>query len=245
MLGPRGCGKTTLLRLIARFIDTADVTGALVAIFEGGTLTLLRTAAASALASRYLSRARARRLLVVGTGRLGLNLAAAHARVRELDDIAIWGRDPDKAGKVAAELAGLGLPARPAGDLEVEARAADIISCGTLAREPLIAGDWLRPGAHLDLVGSFTPEMREADETALLRSSAFVDTFEGALAESGELVQALKGGAFKRSDVQASLFELTRGEHKGRKSDDEISLFKSVGCSLEELAAAEFCVAQM
>jgi len=228
----------------AHYLLFSAKTGAIVAMFEGGVLTARRTAAASALASRYLSRPDARCLLVVGTGRLCPNLAAAHATVRDLDEIVIWGRDADKTRRQAADLARDGLPARPAGDLEAEAKAADIISCCTLARDPLIRGEWLKSGAHLDLVGSFTPHMREADEAALLRSRVFVDTVEGALAESGELVQALASGALRREDVQASLFELARGENPGRLGAGEITLFKSVGCSLEDLAAAELCVAR-
>jgi ornithine cyclodeaminase len=215
----------------------------LVAILEAGVLTARRTAAASALASRYLSRRDSKRLLIVGAGRLSPNLAAAHAAVRDFDDVAIWGRDNSKAQKIAAELVAAGLPARAGQNLEAEARGADVISCCTLSREPLVRGEWLKAGAHLDLVGAFTPQMRETDDAALMRSSLFVDTFEGALSESGELVQALASGALTRSDIRASLFELSRGEHQGRERADEVTLFKSVGCSLEDLAAAELCIA--
>ncbi|MVA98359.1 ornithine cyclodeaminase family protein [Nitratireductor sp. CAU 1489] len=228
----------------AQYLLFSAATGAIVAVFEGGVLTVRRTAAASALASRYLSRADARRLLIVGTGRLSSNLASAHASVRTFEEIVIWGRDAEKARKIAGKLADEGLPARPAGELRAEVEAADIISCCTLARAPIIKGEWLKPGAHLDLVGAFTPQMREADEAALMRSRVFVDTFEGALSESGELVHALNSGALARGDIQASLFELTRGEHSGREGLSDITLFKSVGCSLEDLAAAELCVAR-
>lgn len=227
----------------AQYLLFSATTGALVAIMEAGALTARRTAAASALASSYLSRQDSKRLLIVGTGRLSPNLAAAHASVRDFDDIAIWGRDASKAQKIVEELVTMGLPARAAQGLEKEARAADVVSCCTLSHDPLIRGEWLKPGAHLDLVGAFTPQMKEADEAALVRSRVFVDTFEGALSESGELVQALKSGALKRSDIKASLFELSRGEHPGREHALDITLFKSVGCSLEDLAAAELCVA--
>lgn len=228
----------------AQYLLFSATTGRLAANFEGGTLTVRRTAAASALASRYLSRPDARRLLIAGSGRLSPNLAAAHAAVRDFDEIAIWGRNPAKAAAVADALERSGLPARPAADLESEVRAADIVSCCTLAQEPIIRGEWLKSGAHLDLVGAFTPQMREADDTALTRGRVFVDTFEGALTESGELVQALAKGTLKRDDIEASLFELTRGEHAGRTDAEDITIFKSVGCSLEDLAAAELCVAR-
>lgn len=227
----------------AQYLLFSATSGALVAILEAGALTARRTAAASALASSYLSQPNSKRLLIVGTGRLSPNLAAAHAAVRDFDDVAIWGRDISKAQKIAAELVAAGLPARAGQNLEAEARGADVISCCTLSREPLVRGEWLKAGAHLDLVGAFTPEMRETDDAALIRSSVFVDTFEGALSESGELVQALASGAITRRDIQASLFELSRGEHQGRGAGDEITLFKSVGCSLEDLAAAELCIA--
>ncbi|MGC0055867.1 ornithine cyclodeaminase family protein (plasmid) [Brucella pituitosa] len=228
----------------AQYLLFSAVNGKLVAILEGGALTARRTAAASALASSYLARTDAKRLLIVGTGRLSTNLAAAHASVRKIDDVIVWGRNFTKAKAIAGELIAQGLPARASDDLEVEARAADIISCCTLSREPIIKGAWLKPGSHLDLVGAFTPQMAEADDEALHRGSIFVDTVEGALQEAGELVQAIKRGAIDPKDVQASLFELTRNEHEGRRNDTEITVFKSVGCSLEDLAAAELCVSR-
>ncbi len=215
--------------------------GRLVATFDGSELTSRRTAAASALASSYLSRPDARRLLVVGTGRLSPNLAAAHASVRPLEVIAIWGRDPSKAEAVVRNLAEQGIKAVVAGDLEQEVRQADIVSCGTLSTEPLVRGAWLRPGAHLDLVGAFTPTMREADDEAISRARVFLDTREGAMTEAGEIVQALASGALRREDIQGDLFDLTRGGNPARATADEITLFKSVGCSLEDLVAAELC----
>lgn len=216
--------------------------GRIVAILEGGALTARRTAAASALASRYLSRPQSRRLLVVGTGRLSVNLVEAHAAVRSLDEIVIWGRNTAKAEALAGELVEKGFPARPAVNLEQEVRVADIISCCTLSHEPLVEGKWLAPGTHLDLVGAFTPQMRETDDIALQRGTVFVDTFEGALAEAGEIVQAIERGALQRKDILASLFELARAEHCGRMFDEDITVFKSVGCSLEDLTAAVLCV---
>lgn len=216
--------------------------GALIALLDAGELTARRTAAASALASGYLSRKDARRLLIVGTGRLSSNLALAHATVRNFEDIAVWGRSVEKAHSVADRLAALGLPARAAGELEKEARAADLISCCTLSCKPLIRGAWLKPGTHLDLVGAFTPLMAETDDEALQRGTLFVDTFAGACQEAGEIVQAVRRGAIKAGDIKASLFELARNAHKGRDSASQITVFKSVGCSLEDLAAAELCV---
>ena len=117
-------------------------------------------------------------------------------------------------------------------------RAADIVSTGTLSREPLVRGAWLKPGTHLDLVGAFLPDMRESDDEAVRKATVFVDTREGALKEAGDIVQAIKSGALTESRIAADLFDLARGKHKGRKSDDEITLFKSVGTAIEDLAAA-------
>jgi ornithine cyclodeaminase/alanine dehydrogenase-like protein (mu-crystallin family) len=120
-------------------------------------------------------------------------------------------------------------------------RRAHIVSCGTLSTEPLVRGAWLQPGTHLDLVGAFTPTMREADDEALRRARVFLDTRAGAMTEAGEIVQAMASGALQRDDIQGDLFDLARGDVPGRSSPDEITLFKSVGCSLEDLVAAELC----
>jgi alanine dehydrogenase len=211
--------------------------GAALAMLEGGELTARRTAAASALAASHLARPDARRLLIVGTGRLAAHLATAHATIRPLRAIAVWGRDPARAAAVAAGLAAQGLPAAPASDLEAAVAQADIISCATLSRTRLIRGDWLRAGTHLDLVGGFTPAMRETDDAAIRRASLFIDT-EAALGEAGDIAAPLAAGLIGRGDIRADLAALVRGTHPGRIAADEITLFKSVGAAIEDLAAA-------
>lgn len=210
------------------------------AALDGTELTRRRTAAASALASRFLARPDSRRLLVVGTGALAPHLARAHAGVRHVGEIRVWGRTPERARALAERLAAEGFPAVWEPDLEAGVRWADIVTTATLAREPLVRGRWLRPGAHLDLVGGFTPEMREADDEAVARARVFVDTREGALREAGDLVQPLERGVLRAEDVEADLFDLCRGRHPGRRQAAEITLFKSVGTALEDLAAAVF-----
>jgi ornithine cyclodeaminase len=212
------------------------------ALLDGGELTLRRTGAASALASRYLSSPQASRLLMVGTGNLAPHLIESHRRVRPIAEIKIWGRRPDQARALAASLSHPGLSIDAADDLEAAVRWADIVSCATLSREPLILGRWLKAGQHLDLVGAFTPEMREADDEAVARTEIFVDTRDGALAESGELVQALRRGVIAKSAVRAELAELAAGTFT-RSHPEAITLFKSVGCGLEDLAAAELALA--
>ncbi len=211
--------------------------GRVLAVLDGDELTARRTAAISALAAERLSRADARRLLVVGTGQLAPNMANAFAVVRDLDVIEVWGRDGSAAASVAAELASFGLPARPSADLAASVRDAASVSCVTGATEPLVHGADLHPGAHLDLVGSFRADMRESDDVAVTRATLFVDTVAGALA-SGDLAQPVAAGVISESSVAADLKALVGGGHPGRTGDDEITLFKSAGFALADLAAA-------
>ena len=217
--------------------------GSVRAVMDGTELTLRRTGAASALASSYLSRPESRRLLMVGTGALAPHLARSHCCVRPIDSIRIWGRSPDRARDTALELAGLAHHVEATDDLRSAVQWADIISCATLASDPLIRGDWLLPGQHVDLVGSFTADMHEADTQALQRAKVFVDMRANAMADAGEIIQALKSGALRPADILGDLPELTRGTHAGRASPHDITLFKSVGHALEDLAAAQLVMA--
>jgi alanine dehydrogenase len=218
-------------------------TGIPVALLDGTALTLRRTAAASALAADYLARPDSAVHLMVGTGALAAHLVAAHAAVRPIRQTRIWGRDPHKAAALAARLAAAGIAAAPVADLQAAAATADIITCATLAREPLISGTWLRPGTHLDLVGGFTPEMREADDAAVARARVYVDT-DAALHEAGDIVQPLNSGHLARERIVGDLFCLARGTCPGRRDPAEITLFKSVGTALEDLAAAQLAVSR-
>jgi ornithine cyclodeaminase len=213
-------------------------TGKALALIDGGELTVRRTAAASALAADYLSRKDASHLLVVATGRLALNQVEAYRAVRPIDRVTVWGRNPDRAAKIVEGLAGDGLAAAVATDLESAVAAADVVSCATLASEPLIHGEWLRPGQHLDLIGGFTPTMREADDECIRRATVFCDTRAGATVEAGDLMQPLANGVLKIEDIPADLYDLCRGRHPGRAADDEITLFKAAGAALEDLASA-------
>lgn len=212
-------------------------TGVPLAILDGDTITSRRTAAASALAARYLSRPDASRLLVVGAGRVGSLLPEAYRAVRPIEQIQIWDRNSDASEQMATRLRDQGLNAEAVDDLEQAARSAEIITCATLSNSPLIQGNWLAPGAHLDLIGSFTPQMRESDEECLRRSTVFIDT-EEALMKSGDLLAPMQSGSFKNTDVAATLERLCRLQHTGRSSAEEITLFKAVGTALEDLAAA-------
>lgn len=226
--------------IFGSYLLSSAVTGELLAVIDGGELTARRTAAASALAASYLARKDASVMLMCGTGRLSINLIEAHLAVRPLKKVFIWGRDLAKAEPIARRAATLGLEAIATDDLEAAARQADIISCATLSATPLIRGAWLKPGAHLDLIGAFKPEMRESDDEAVRIARVFVDTRAGALSEGGDLVQPIRSGVITEAHVLAELAELAKGSQPGRRSDAEITLFKSVGASLEDLAGAIF-----
>jgi alanine dehydrogenase len=217
-------------------------TGVPLAMLDGTELTRRRTAAASALAARYLANAESSRLLMVGTGSLASHLIESHAVVRPIRLVRVWGRRLSRAEAVARSFAGKGYEVEAVEDLEAAVRWADIISCATLAESPIVRGAWLRPGQHVDLIGAFTPEMREADDDALTRASIYVDTRAGALAESGELVQGLAAGVITAADIRGELSDLARGIVLGRRSAEEITLFKSVGTAIEDLAAAELAL---
>lgn len=208
------------------------------AVIDATRLTVWRTGAASALASRSLSRPESRTLVMVGAGALAPMLVRAHASVRPIREVVLWNRSPGRADALAADLARLGLSIRRTDDLESAVRDADIVSTATLSTEPLIRGAWLRPGVHLDCVGAFKATMRETDDEAILRARVFVDTRAGAFAEAGDIVQPLRSGVISEAWIAADLAELARGSRPGRRSAQDITLFKSVGASIEDLAAA-------
>jgi ornithine cyclodeaminase len=218
------------------YVLQSGVTGATLATMDGTRLTQWRTAAASALAARYLARPDAKSLLVVGAGAMAPFLARAHASQRPIEKIAVWNHRPDGARRLAESLNAQGLRSHAVEHLSEAVRQADVISCATLSHAPLIAGAWLRPGQHLDLVGAFNMHMREADDAALKRTRVFVDA-EAALSEGGDVALALQSGALTRADIVADLAALVRGA-PGRGGPQEITLFKSVGAAVEDLAAA-------
>lgn len=217
-------------------------TGVPRAIIDGEALTNRRTAAASALASTYLSRPDSATLLMIGTGHLAHHLPLAHAAVRPIRTVLVWGRNAERATALAVHLSGKGLIAKPVSDLEAATAEADIVSCATTASAPLVQGRHLRPGTHVDLVGAFTPAMRESDDEAVQRSAVFVDTYAGALAEAGDLLQPIAAGRFTKEAVRGDLHELASGAKPGRRDGGEITLFKSVGAGVEDLAAASLLV---
>lgn len=231
-------GTRSLPAVMANVIVMDAKTGSPLAMIDGARLTLWRTAAASALATRYLAPETASSLLVLGAGALAPFLVRAHASMQGFDQIRLWNRTTASAEKVKAELTRDGFAVELVDNLDSAIPGADVISCATLSTEPLVTGALLTPGTHLDLVGAFTPKMRETDDDCVRRASLFVDTYAGALSEGGDLVQPMADDVISREDVQAEMAELVRGNHSGRQSAEEITLFKSTGASLEDLAAA-------
>lgn len=212
-------------------------TGAPVALMDGGEITRRRTAAASALAADYLARKDASVLALFGAGALATHFARAHAAVRPIRTVRIVNRNAEKAEAVAQELRAMGFDAAVSG-AEDAARQADILTCATNATTPLFKGAWLKPGAHVDLVGAYRPAMREADADTVTRASVYVDTYEGAKTEAGDLIQAEAEGVWSFDRVKGDLAQLCTGAVKGRTSDSEVTLFKSSGTALEDLVAA-------
>lgn len=213
-------------------------TGVPLAQLDGNEITSRRTAAAAALAASHLARSDARHLLILGTGRVAQGLAEAMRAVRPIDTVTVWNHRPASAEALAARLRAEGFDAVATEDLEAAVTHADIVSCATLSTAALVRGDWLRPGSHLDLIGSFAPQMREADAACFAQSRVFVDTFE-ALAKSGDVLAAIAEGAFDAARLQGTLGELCAGTRPGRLDPGERTLFKAVGTALEDLAAAE------
>ena len=230
-------GKLAKAAVLGSYLLMSGNTGEPLATIDGTILTRWRTAAASALAASYLAREDAARLVMVGAGALAPHLVRAHASVRPLRHITLWNRTRGRAVQAAFALAVKGVEVEVTDDLEAAVREADIVSCATLSAAPLVRGKWLKKGAHLDLVGGFTPKMRETDDDAVKRARVYVDT-RTALKEAGDIVQPLKKGVLKKDLIRGDLFELCRGEAKGRTSAAQITLFKSVGTALEDLAAA-------
>jgi len=211
-------------------------TGAPLAWLDGDEITARRTAATSALAGSWLARADARHLAIVGAGRVARLLAAAHRVCRPIERVTVWARSPARAAALVDELSAQGFAARTAASVENAVADADIVSCATLAREPLVHGKWLRAGSHLDLIGSFAPWMREADDDCFAGATVVVDS-DDAATKSGDLIGPIARGVVDPGAI-GTLAELARGRRRGRSADDERTVFKSVGSALEDLAAA-------
>jgi len=226
-----------LAAISASYLLFDEVTGEHLALLDGAVLTARRTAAASALAAQYLARKDARKLLIIGSGVVADQLVHAYRAALPIEEIVIWSRRAESAQKLITKLGAIDCKTSVSDNLEASIKQADIISSATLSETPLIKGKWLHNGQHVDMIGSFTPKMREADDEVMRRGRVFVDTL-AALGETGDLCVPLENGALCESDICATLYDLCQNG-QGRQSDSEITVFKSVGTAIEDLAAAK------
>lgn len=225
--------------LHATYTLYSAITGVPLAFLDGDIITGFRTAAAAALGAKLLARRDARKLLIVGAGRIAGHLAPAMRTVRPIDQVSVWNVRHEAAERLAARLVEQGFDAVATTELEAAVRQADIVSCATLSHEPLIRGAWLAPGTHLDLIGSFTPAMRETDAACFAADKCvYVDT-EEALKKSGDLLYAMQEQALTEDGIRGTLASLCHGRAAGRTDDAQITVFKAVGSALEDLVAAQ------
>ena len=232
--------RLSLPSILGAYFLLDQASGAIRAIMDGPALTVWRTACASALAADYLARSDAKILTMVGTGALSRHLIRAHSSVRDINRVILWGRNGEKAKQVADDLSDLGIQIDVAEDLAGAVGEADIVSCATMSSDPLIDGTWLKPGSHLDLVGAYRPDMRESDDECIRRASIYVDTIAGATKEGGDITQPLASGLLMPDDIVGDLYGLCQGTCTKRKQARDITLFKSVGTAIEDLAAAQY-----
>lgn len=237
-------GKQGLPGLHATYMLYSALTGVPLAQIDGDAITAYRTAAAAALGARYLAREDASRLLIVGSGRIAAQVAHAMRAVRPIKKISIWNINAASAHALADRLTQQGLDASVVDDLEDAVGLADIVSCATLSTTPLVKGAWLKPGCHLDLIGSFKPAMRETDTACFSKDKrVYVDTDE-AIQKSGDLLDAIADNVFSAQDVCGTLAQLSKRVVAGRRDAQEITVFKAVGTALEDLAAAQLVYEQ-
>jgi ornithine cyclodeaminase/alanine dehydrogenase-like protein (mu-crystallin family) len=222
----------------ANYLLFSIESGETLALMDGTEITVRRTAAASALAADYLARSDAATLLMVGAGALAPHVVRAYASIRPVRRVLVWNRSRPKAETLARDLRLAGFSAECPAAVEEAVAQADIISCATTSREPIIRGKWIKPGTHIDLMGAFKPEMRETDGEAVGKARVFVDTYEGAMSEAGDLLQAIEEGFFSKERIEGDLAGLCRGAAAGRRTAEEITLFKSCGTAIEDLATA-------
>jgi len=226
-----------LAAISATYVLFERETGRHCLILDGGELTARRTAAVAALAAQRLARPDSERLLLVGAGRVGSNLPHAYQAALPIKVVEVWNKSEANGQKLVRALCEQGIDAHYATDLEAAVGRADIISCATLASDPVILGEWLKPGQHIDLIGSFTPHMREADDDVLRRAKIYIDTEYGKV-ESGDIKMPLEAGIIGDADILGSLDAMCRDDSYPRASASDITLFKSVGSAIQDLSAA-------
>jgi len=235
-------GKEVILGIYALFDGK---TGEPLAVIDGAALTVRKTAANSALAATYLARDDTRRMAMVGAGAMAPHLIMAHCAVRPIREVKVWNRTPQRARRLAADLKIEGVQIEASENLEAAVRWADLISCATMATKPVIKGTWLKPGTHLDLVGSYRPDMRESDDDAVKRAKRhYIDTRITTIGVSGDIADPINAGLIDPAAL-IDTGQLARGEKPGRVSPDEITFFKSGGGGHEDLGTAQFLLSKL
>jgi len=215
-------------------------TGELLGCIDGPAETNVKTACNSAVASRFLARPDASTMLMMGAGELAPYLIAAHASVRPIQRVMIWNRTTEKAKALVERLSKQGFRVEAVTDPAEAAAEADLVSCATYSTEPILKGEWLKEGAHVDLVGSYRPDLRESDDDVARKAGRlFVDERSSTVGVSGDVIEPVKKGLVELADI-TDLFELAQGRKPGRRSDREITVFKSGGGGHEDLATAIF-----
>lgn len=240
--GNAGKGKEAVLGIYALFDGE---TGEPLAVIDGAALTVRKTAANSALAATYLAREDAERMVMVGAGAMAPHLMMAHCAVRPIREVKVWNCSAERAHRLAGDLKIDGVRIEATEDLEAAVSWADLVSCATMATKPLIKGAWLKPGTHLDLVGGYRPDMREADDDAVKRAQRhYIDTRMTTIGVSGDITDAINTGLLDPAALINS-GQLARGEKPGRVSPDEITFFKSGGGGHEDLGTAQYLLSRL
>jgi ornithine cyclodeaminase len=235
MPGNRARGEKTIDGAMLFFDDR---TGRLLAVLDSDLVTAWKTAGDSVLGARLLARPDSRRLLILGAGTVAASLVRAYGEIfAGLDEILIWNRTGARAEELARALAAEGYPVRATPDRAEAAAVADIIAAATMSQDPVLEGAWVRPGTHVDLIGAFTPAMREADDQLISAASLFVDCRETTIEHIGELMLPLASGVIRREDVLGDLYNLVAGE-AGRRAPEDITVFKNGGGAHLDLMTA-------
>lgn len=220
-------------------------TGEVEAIVDSDLVTEWKTAGDSVLGARHLARPDSRTLLIVGSGVVARSLVRAYGELfPDLADIRLWNRTPARAEALAAEMRAEGFPVSVAGELAGAAGEADIIATATMAREPILKGEWVRPGTHVDLIGAFKPDMREADDELMRKARLFVDSRKTTIHHIGELMTPIAAGVITEADILADLYDLCTGA-EGRRSEDDITVFKNGGGAHLDLMTARYIIAAL
>ncbi|MGH7056804.1 MAG: ornithine cyclodeaminase family protein [Acetobacteraceae bacterium] len=240
-----GNAKCDLPSIASVFVLFDGENGAPVALIDAAPLTIAKTAADSALGADYLARRDVRTIAMIGAGLQAPAMLEAHLAIRPtLERVLVWNRTRERAEVLAARFAARGLDARAVPDVPAATKEADVICCATASHAPILRGAWVRPGTHVDLVGGFTPEMRESDDALIARARVYVDSLTSTLGLVGDLTQPIEAGVITGKCVIGDLFELAQGKVEGRTNSDEITLFKNGGGGHLDLMAARFVISR-